>query len=117
MITIAEFLSEKQKLQELEKQYKKQKEIRKEYLSEADRQEFILLAAIGGRLESLLESYMQYKRPKNRVKFLKYAITYIFKALDDYFVGMSEKEKEKEAYKMVKDLRAGRYEVCLIKKY
>lgn len=117
MISIAELLSEKKKLRDLEKQIKKQKEVRKEYLSEADRQEFILLAAIGGKMEEILKSYIEYRRPPTRRRYLKTAITYVFKVLDDYFVGMSEKEKEKEVYKMIRDLRAGRYEVCLIKKY
>jgi thiamine pyrophosphokinase len=117
MITVAELLSEKQKLKELEKQYKTQKQVRKSYISESDRQEFILLAAIGGKLEEILKNYMQYKKPKPRVTALKYTITYIFKVLEDYFLGMSEQEKQKEVQKILRDLKSGRYEVMLVKKY
>jgi len=117
MITIAELLREKQKMREAEKQYRKQKEVRKNYLSEADRQEFILLAAIGGKMEDILKNYMEYKKPRARVKYLKTAITYIFKTLDDYFLGMDDKQREREALKMVKDLKAKRYEVVLVQKY
>ena len=42
MITIAELLREKQKMREAEKQYRKQKEVRKNYLSDAKKKYHIL---------------------------------------------------------------------------
>lgn len=116
MITIGEILSEKKKIQEAEKQYKKDKVKEKNYLSQQDREEIIILAAICSKLEELVELWLRYNRPRQRIKCGKMALTYTYKAMDSYFeIFKDEKELKKEVEKTVKDVQ--RYEIVIDKKY
>lgn len=107
MITIAELLQEKEKLKQAERQYRKQgsKPERKDYLSKHDRDELILLAAMASKMEEIIEAWYKHGRPRERIKYGKTALTYVYKAMDTYFTGMTEKEKEKEALKAIRYLR------------
>lgn len=107
MITIAELLQEKEKIQKAEKKYKEQKPQAyvKDYLSQYDREEIIVLAAIVSKLEEILCLYYEYQRSKARIKNIKTAITFIYKVMDDYFAGMDELEMRKIVKKILKELK------------
>lgn len=109
MITIAELLQEKEKIKNAEKKYKEQKPKTKtyikDYLSQHDREEIIVLAAIISKLEELLCLYYEHHRGKGRIKNIKTAITFLYKVLDDYFIGMSDLEKQREVAKIIKELK------------
>lgn len=107
MISIAELLSEKQKLKAAEKQYKKQgpKTQKKDYLSKYDREELMLLAAMASKFEELIELWYKHQRSKKRITYAKTALTYTYKAMDTYFENMTEAEKEREVYKALRDLK------------
>lgn len=106
MVSIAEILSEKQKLRQLEREYKrKPKREAQEYLNRHDREEFMVLAAVASKLEDFIQEWYKYGRPKDRIKFGKTALTYVYKAMDTYFEGMTETEKTQQVYKILRDLR------------
>lgn len=107
MVSIAEILSEKQKLKEAEKQYKKQgpKPQRKDYLSRHEREELMILAAIASKLEEFITDWYQHQRPKQRITYAKTALTYTYKAMDSYFDGLTEQEKTQEVYRVLKELK------------
>lgn len=107
MISIAELLQEKEKLKQAERQYKRHgpKQGYKSYLSQYDREELILLAAIASKIEELIALWYQHRRSKDRIKYGKTALTYIYKAMDTYFENMTEAEKEREVYKALRDLK------------
>jgi alpha-glucuronidase len=107
MISIAELLQEKERLKQAERQYKRQgpKQGYKSYLSQYDREELILLAAIASKIEELIALWYQHRRSKDRIKYGKTALTYIYKAMDTYFENMTGAEKEREVYKALRDLK------------
>lgn len=107
MVSIAEILSTKQKLEEAEKQYKKQKpkQQHKDYLGRCEREEIMILAAIASKLEEYIENWYKHQRPRKRITYAKTALTYIYKSMDTYFDGLSEAEKRQQIYRILKDLR------------
>jgi hypothetical protein len=107
LVSIAEFLSAKQKLKEAEKQYKKQKpkEKHKDYLGRQEREDLMILAAIASKLEELIANWYQHQRPKQRITYAKTALTYTYKAMDSYFDGLTEQEKTQEVYRVLRDLK------------
>src|SRR5690554_469493 len=101
MVSIAELLSAKQQLKEAEKKYKENKKAakskpQKNYLSRNDREELMILAAIAGRFEELLENWYQFQRPQKRITYIKTALTYTYKSMDNYFDGLTGKQKKGE---------------------
>lgn len=107
MITIAELLQEKEKLKQAERQYRKQgsKPERKDYLSKGDREELIILTALVSKLEELLEIWYSYRRSKERIKYGKTALTFLYKAMDTYFSAIPERDREREAYRAIRELK------------
>lgn len=107
MVSIAELLSSKQKLREAEKQYKKQgpKPRHKDYLGRYEREELMILAAIASKLEELIENWYKQQRPKQRITYVKTALTYTYKAMDSYFDGLTEQEKTQQVHRILRDLK------------
>lgn len=110
MVTIAEILSAKQQLKEAEKKYKKSKKAakhkpQKSYLSRNDREELMVLAAIAGKFEELLENWYKFQRPQKQITYIKTALTYTYKAMDNYFDVLTEGEKKQEIYRLLRDLK------------
>lgn len=107
MVSIAEILNTKQKLKQAEKQYKKQgpKPQHKDYLGRYEREELMILAAIASKLEELIEAWYKYQRPKQRITYIKTALTYTYKAMDSYFDGLTEQEKTQQVYRILRDLK------------
>lgn len=109
VVTIAELLGAKQKLEAKEKEYKKQvakaKQQKKDYLGRHEREELMVLAAIASKLEELLEEWYKHTRPRRRITYAKTALTYIYKSMDLYFDGLTEQEKTQQIYRVLRDLK------------
>lgn len=103
VITIAELLSEKEKIKQAEKQYKPKSQ--KKYLSKDDREELIMLAAIVSKLDDFIEIWLKLGRPRKRIKYAKTALTYVFKTMDSYFDDFTEIERDEAVRKIIKDFR------------
>lgn len=108
MVSIAEILSENQKLKEAEKQYKKQggpKLQHKDYLSRHEREELMILAAIAAKLEDLITDWYRHQRPRKRITYAKTALTYTYKCMDAFFDGLTEQQKIQQVQKMIRGLK------------
>jgi len=108
LVSIAEILSAKEKLKEAEKQYKKapkKKQQPKDYLSQHEREEVILLAAIAGKLEEFISEWCTHQRPQRRITYAKTALTYIYKCMDSFFEGLTEQQKIQQVNKMIRALK------------
>jgi hypothetical protein len=110
VVTIAELLGAKQKLEAKEKEYKKQvakaKQQKKDYLGRHEREELMVLAAIASKLEEFIENWYKYQRPRKRITYIKTALTYVYKTMDAYFDGLTEAEKTQQVYRILRDLKA-----------
>lgn len=109
VVTIAELLGAKQKLETKEKEYKKtdskMKQQKKDYLGRHEREELMVLAAIASKLEELLEEWYKHTRPRRRITYTKTALTYIYKSMDLYFDGLTEQQKTQQIYRVLRDLK------------
>ncbi|MGB9813507.1 MAG: hypothetical protein ACPLRZ_07750 [Thermovenabulum sp.] len=128
MITIGELLIEKEKIKQAEKEYQKNKNkaYKKDYLSRYDKEEIMILAGIAVTMQKLIEKWLKQGEDRKRIKYGKMTMTYTFKTIDTYldYIKLKcksneeqEKERALEIKKIVNELKAGRYEVELNKKY
>src|SRR5690606_34732694 len=60
----------------------------KNYMNRAEREEFMLLAAMTGKLEEIIENWVNLNRPKDRIKWARMALAYLYKAMDDCVRGI-----------------------------
>lgn len=63
-------------------------EVRKGYMSRAEREEFMILAAMAGKLEEVIENWEKYNRPRERIKWARSSLTFLYKAMDDCVKGI-----------------------------
>lgn len=108
MASIAEILSAKKKLQEAEKQYKKapkKKPQYKDYLGRQERENLMILAAMVSKLEELIEDWLNHQQPRKRITYAKTSLTFLYKAMDSFFEGLTETAKKQQVYRLLKDLR------------
>ncbi len=60
----------------------------KNYMNRAEREEFMFLAAMTGKLEEIIENWVNLNRPKDRIKWARMALAYLYKAMDDCVRGI-----------------------------
>lgn len=65
-----------------------QQSTRKNYMNQAEREEFMILAAMAGKLEEIIENWVNLNRPKDRIKWARMALAYLYKAMDDCVRGI-----------------------------
>lgn len=65
-----------------------QQSTRKNYMNRAEREEFMILAAMAGKLEEIIENWVNLNRPKDRIKWARMALAYLYKAMDDCVRGI-----------------------------
>ncbi len=65
-----------------------QQSTRKNYMNKAEREEFMILAAMAGKLEEIIENWVNLNRPKDRIKWARMALAYLYKAMDDCVRGI-----------------------------
>lgn len=65
-----------------------QQPTRKNYMNRAEREEFMILAAMAGKLEEIIENWVNLNRPKDRIKWARMALAYLYKAMDDCVRGI-----------------------------
>lgn|GEM_PF-2529023 len=73
----------------------KKKEYAKDYLSKADRETFIKLAALLSCLEEVIEAWSKSRNPKQWTTWLKIAKTNIFKVMVEMFRQVPEEQHQK----------------------
>lgn len=66
----------------------RQQSTRKNYMNRAEREEFMILAAMAGKLEEIVENWANLNRPKDRIKWARMALAYLYKAMDDCVRGI-----------------------------
>jgi uncharacterized protein YcbK (DUF882 family) len=65
-----------------------QQSTRKNYMNRAEREEFMILAAMAGKLEEIIENWVNLNRPKDRIKWARTSLTFLYKAMDDCVKGI-----------------------------
>lgn len=65
-----------------------QQSTRKNYMNRAEREEFMMLAAMAGKLEEIIENWVNLNRSKDRIKWARMALAYLYKAMDDCVRGI-----------------------------
>lgn len=65
-----------------------QQSTRKNYMNRAEREEFMILAAMAGKLDEIIENWVNLNRPKDRIKWARMALAYLYKAMDDCVRGI-----------------------------
>lgn len=63
-------------------------EVRKDYMSRVEREEFMLLAAMASKLEEIIVTWVNHGRPRERIKWAKTSLAFIYKAMEDCIKGI-----------------------------
>lgn len=63
-------------------------EVRKGYMNRAEREEFMVLAAMAGKLEEVINNWEKHNRPRDRIKWARTSLTFLYKAMDDCVQGI-----------------------------
>jgi len=70
------------------KQKQTRQEVRKDYMNRAEREEFMILAAMAGKLEEVIDNWEKHNRPRERIRWAKTSLTFLYKAMDDCVKGI-----------------------------
>lgn len=62
--------------------------VRKSYMNRAEREEFMILAAMAGKLEEVIDNWEKHNRPRERIKWARTSLTFLYKAMDDCVKGI-----------------------------
>ena len=65
-----------------------QQSTRKNYMNRAEREEFMILAAMAGKLEEVIDNWEKHNRPRERIKWARTSLTFLYKAMDDCVKGI-----------------------------
>lgn len=63
-------------------------DVRKDYMSRVEREEFMILAAMAGKLEEVIDNWEKHNRPRERIKWARTSLTFLYKAMDDCVKGI-----------------------------
>ena len=84
----------KQKDKKNRAEYKEKKSVNK-YLNGKQQEEFMVLAATAGKLEEMIEEWMEHGVSKERIKEARTALSFVYRTMNTYVKHISEKEIQK----------------------
>lgn len=85
---LEKIIAEKKKQKKRRPRKQNQPEIRKTYMNRVEREEFMILAAMASKLEEIIEDWEKYNRPRERIKWARSSLTFLYKAIDDCVKGI-----------------------------